>query len=224
MSGIAGVVHGDGRDVSQALLDQIATTSAIRADDGIASWADGRAGLIRFRHATTPEALGERQPHPAASGNVIAFDGRIDNRAELLALLGAAGERLRDRPDEEIAIALFERVGDDFMRHLAGDYAFAIWQPARRRLLCARAPVGRRPFFYHLSADRFAFASEPKALIVGLSLDRHINEPRIAEYLAGRVVTRGESFLAGAEHPAAGQRTRISQWHGAGVALGRCAA
>lgn len=218
MSGIAGVVHGDGRDVSPALLDRISTASAIRADDGVVHWAGGSAGLIRFRHATTPEALSERQPCPAASGTVIAFDGRLDNRDELIALLGRDGVALRQRPDEEIALAVFERIGDGFMRHLAGDYAFAIWQPDQRQLLCARAPVGRRPFFYHLSADGFAFASEPKALIVGLSLDRSVNEPLIAEYLARRVVTRGETFWRALNTLPQGsalayQRGALRQWH-----------
>ncbi|GGA56975.1 asparagine synthetase B family protein [Sphingomonas psychrolutea] len=218
MSGIAGVVYGDGRDVSPALLEQVSTASAIRADDGVAHWAGGSAGLIRFRHATTPEALGERQPSPAASGNVIAFDGRLDNREELIAMLGRDGAALRQRPDEEIALALFERIGDGFMRHLAGDYAFAIWQPDQRRLFCARAPVGRRPFFYHLSADGFAFASEPKALIVGLSLDRGVNEPLIAEYLARRVVTRGETFWRALNTLPQGsalayQDGALRQWH-----------
>ena len=218
MSGIAGVVHGDGRDVSPALLEQVSTASAIRADDGVAHWAGGSAGLIRFRHATTPEALRERQPSPAASGNVIAFDGRLDNREELIAMLGRDGAALRQRPDEEIALALFERIGDGFMRHLAGDYAFAIWQPDQRRLFCARAPVGRRPFFYHLSADGFAFASEPKALIVGLSLDRGVNEPLIAEYLARRVVTRGETFWRALNTLPQGsalayQDGALRQWH-----------
>ena len=197
MSGIAGIVHNDGRDVSRALLEQVAAAAALRADDGIAYWADGPAGLIRFRRATTPEAIGERQPFPSPSGVVMAFDGRLDNRAELIALLGASGESLRTSPDDEIVLALFDRVGDDVPRHLVGDFAFAIWQPGPRRLFCARSPVGFRPFLYNVTGNRFSFASEPKALIVGLSLDRRLNEPMIAEHLAQRIVTRGETFWQG---------------------------
>ena len=218
MSGIAGVVHGDGRTVSRDLLDKMAAAASVRADDGIAFWADGPAGLIRFRHATTPEALGERQPHPAASGLVIVFNGRIDNRTDLIALLGATGEALRHRPDEEIVVALFERLGDDAMRQLVGEFAFAIWHPGPRRLLCVCSPVGRRPLLYTLSGDRFAFATEPKTLVVGLSLERQLNEPLIAEHLANRVVARGETFWRGVQTVPQGSALEykngaIRQWH-----------
>ena len=160
MSGIAGVVHGDGRDVSRDVLHSMAAAASVRADDGIAFWADGPAGLIRFRHATTPEALGERQPHPAASGLVIVFNGRIDNRADLIALLGATGEALRHRPDEEIVVALFERFGDDAIPHLAGEFAFRALAP-RPAALVVRAVAGRATAV-PLHADRgIALPSRP---------------------------------------------------------------
>lgn len=194
MSGIAGIVQADGCDVSADVLDRIAGAAVLGGADGVATWREGPAGLIRFRHATTPEAMHERQPCPAASGNVIAFDGRLDNRAELLAWLGDAGMTLRARPDEEIALALFEARGDAFLGALTGDYALAIWQPGARRLFCARSPIGWRPFLYTHDARRFAFASEPRALVQGLALERRLNEPAIAEMLAQRQVTRGATW------------------------------
>ena len=45
---------------------------------------------------------------------------------------------------------------------LIGDFAFAIWDPERRTLFCARDPMGVRPFYYFRSDRLFAFASELK--------------------------------------------------------------
>lgn len=218
MSGIAGIVRADGCEVAEDVLDRIADATTIRGLDGIASWRGGPAGLLRFRTVTTPEALYERQPRPAPSGNIIAFDGRLDNRAELLALLGPAGARLRHAPDDEIAMALFEARGDAFLRDLTGDYALAIWQPGPRRLFCARAPVGWRPFLYTLDHMRFAFASEPRALVVGLDLERRLDESAIAEFLAQRVVTSDATFWQGVHHLPQGSALEyvngaLRRWH-----------
>ena len=197
MSGIAGIVHASGRAVSPEELERVADAAAIRGADGVTLWRDGPAGLIRFHHATTPEAVGEQQPCAGPSGAVIAFDGRLDNRSELLALLGRRGAALSARPDVEIAMALFEAFGDGFLRRLTGDYALAIWQPEQRRLFCARSPVGWRPFHYTVQGERFAFASDMRALVVGLGLERRLNEAMIAELLTQRVVSHDETFWDG---------------------------
>ena len=199
MSGIAGILYASGRAVSAEALGHVADAAAIRGADGITLWRNGPVGLIRFHHATTPEAVGERQPLTGPSGATIAFDGRLDNRAELIALLGRRGETLRACPDCDLALALFEQAGDGFLRHLTGDWALAIWQPDARRLFCARSPAGWRPFLFTHDADRLAFASEPRALVVGLALERRLNEAMIAEHLTQRVVTPGETFFEGVE-------------------------
>jgi asparagine synthase (glutamine-hydrolysing) len=195
MSAIAGVVFGDGRDVAEELPRHMAAVAARRGDDGIAIWCDGPAALIRFRHATTPEAVGERQPCPSSSsGAVICFDGRLDNRQDLLALLGADGTTLKDAPDCDIALALIERVGEDCLSKFTGDYAFAIWHPRARKLFCARSPIGWRPFLWTFDGARFGFATEPRTLVIGLGLDRRLNEGFIGELLSTRIVNPTETF------------------------------
>ncbi|MDF2118438.1 asparagine synthase-related protein [Roseiarcaceae bacterium H3SJ34-1] len=194
MSAIAGVVFADGRDVAQQLPDRMAAAAARRGDDGVAIWRDGPAALIRFRHATTPEALGERQPCPSSSGAVICFDGRLDNRQELLALLGLEAAFLKHAPDCDLVLALVERVGEDCLSQFVGDYAFAIWQPRSRRLFCARSPMGWRPFLWTFDGTRFGFATEPRTLVAGLGLERRLNEGFIGELLSTRIVSPTETF------------------------------
>ena len=220
MSGIAGAILPDGRDLSDALLTRIAEAATPRGFDGISRWHAGPAGMIRFHHATTPEAVGERQPLVGPSGAVIAFDGRLDNRGELLALLGARGRSLAAAPDVDIALALFETLGDRFLASLVGDWAIAIWQPDSRRLFCARSPMGWRPFLWTYDGRTFGFATEPRALVVGLALERRLNEGAIGEMMSARFVTNTETFWVGIQRLGQGAalalengRVRHWQWH-----------
>lgn len=220
MSAIAGAVHVDGRAMPPTTLARIAAAAAPRGFDGRSIWHAGPAGLIRFHHATTPEAVGERQPLTGASGAVIAFDGRLDNRADLLGLLGAPGQALRDAPDVTLALALFERRGEDFLQALVGDWALAIWQPHAQRLLCARSPMGWRPFLWTFDGRTFGFATEPRALIVGLGLDRRLNEAAIGEMIAARFMTHDETVWAQIQRLGQGAALRLKrgrvahwQWH-----------
>jgi len=154
LGAIAGAVHVDGRDMTEALLASILRAAVPRGFDGVKHWHDGPAGLIRFAHATTPEAVSEVQPFISTrSGAVMVFDGRLDNRADLIAQLGAQGEGMKAAPDGEIALALFDRRGDDYVTSLVGDFAIAIWQPRDRRLLLVRSPYGWRPLVWSRRQD-----------------------------------------------------------------------
>lgn len=193
MSGIAGVVYSDQRSAEAATLQSMIEATRILGMDGVRTWREGPVGLIWFALATTPESVSEEQPYTnPRSALTIAFDGRLDNRADLLALLGDAVPK--DAPDCQLALGLFELLGDDFVRRLVGDYAFGIWDPRRRRLLCARSPLGWRPFLWTVQDRRLAFASQPSTLVRGLRLDRQLNEGAIAEFLSSKFVTDTETF------------------------------
>jgi asparagine synthase (glutamine-hydrolysing) len=218
LSAISGVVLPNGRPVTAQFLENFAAAAARRGFDGTDLWFDGPVGLVRQAHATTPEAVGEQQPFVAESGNVLCFDGRLDNRDELLTLLGNQAGALKSAPDGQIALALFEQRGQACLKVLTGDWALAIWQPEARRLFCARAPLGWRPLLWCHIGGIFAFATEPRALVVGLALDRRLNEGAIAEFLSMRFVSQTDTFWQGIERLPQGSALvfeggQIRQWH-----------
>jgi asparagine synthase (glutamine-hydrolysing) len=185
MSGLAGLISLDGRMVERQTLDRMASTALYRARDGVGLWHCGEAGLIRFKHATTPQAVHEIQPYEnGRSGLVICFDGRLDNRDELLRILAGSAGLDGGAADCVIVLALFKRDGEECVQRLVGDYAFAVWQPENHRLFCARSPLGWRPMQWYRDNHVFAFATDLKTLIDGLRIDRPLNEPAIGEYLA----------------------------------------
>jgi asparagine synthase (glutamine-hydrolysing) len=117
---------------------------------------------------------------------VIVFDGRIDNRQALLAVLKP---QLASTPpavsNEAIILAAYEKWGLDFPKHLIGDFAFALWDAKNHRLICARDHFGVKPFYYSLSKQSFVFASTPRALLASGKVPLLINEERIADHLVG---------------------------------------
>jgi asparagine synthase (glutamine-hydrolysing) len=220
VSAIAGIVSLDGAPVGTARLDRMVEAIRFLKTDRVGVWRSDEAGLAHLGFATTPQSVNETQPALAEpAGAAIVFDGRLDNRSDLLRELRAR-ELNQDSPDSQIVQALFARHGTDCPRHLVGDYAFAVWQRRERRLFCARSPLGWRPLLWYRSASVFAFATEVKALVDGLPVARRPNEGALAELLSLRFVTPTETLWRdvyrlppGAALEVADGAVRCWHWH-----------
>lgn len=81
--------------------------------------------------------------------------------------------------DAESILNAYEKWGDDCVKHLLGDFAFAIWDDRRKRLFCARDHFGVKPFFYTHIGNSFNFSSSLNVLKVSTEL----NEIAIGDYL-----------------------------------------
>jgi asparagine synthase (glutamine-hydrolysing) len=95
----------------------------------------------------------------------ITYNGEIYNFLLLRDELERAGVRFRSRSDTEVILALYARHGPDCLARLRGMFALAIWDRQERTLFLARDRLGKKPLFYYQDADRFVFASEPKAIL-----------------------------------------------------------
>jgi asparagine synthase (glutamine-hydrolysing) len=194
VSGILGIVTGDGAPVDPLVLARMTAAMKHRGPDGVRQHVAGPAGLVHLRFDTTPEDLAETQPLvDDASGLVLVMDGRIDNRDELRAALGS--DAPRDAGDAALVLAAHRRWGDDFPARLIGDFAVVIWDGARRRLFAARDVFGTRPLHYAVLADgTFLWASELGALLAHPRLPRQPNEGMIGELLAIRICSVTETL------------------------------
>ena len=98
MTAIAGIIQFDGRPVNRATLERVQNVLAPYGRDAGNIWHQGAAGLVRTLLRTTPEDAFDRQPlvHPA-SGQVLLFDGRLDNRDDLLRELEIGRASCRER-------------------------------------------------------------------------------------------------------------------------------
>jgi asparagine synthase (glutamine-hydrolysing) len=77
-----------------------------------------------------------------AAGLVLASDARIDNREELLSILGLGFHNDENVADSALILAAFKRWGQRTPEHLVGDFAFAIWDIREQTIFCARDALG----------------------------------------------------------------------------------
>lgn len=95
-----------------------------------------------------------------------------------------AGHRFHTRSDTEVIVHAYEQYGDEFVQQLNGQFAIALWDASRQRLLLIRDRVGILPLFYTVQNDRLVFASEIKALLQALH-----HSPRISPASLDQIFT-----------------------------------
>ena len=79
------------------------------------------------------------------------FDGRIDNREDLLIRVG--GPAAAARSDADLALAIFERWGSAGLEWIVGEWSLVVWDAAARTAHLAREYMGARPLYYCASPD-----------------------------------------------------------------------
>ena len=187
MSGIVGIYYLDGRPVERTDVIRMLDSIAHRGPDGSGVWTMGPVALGCQLLRVTPESVTETQPFVHPSGNVVVFDGRLDNREELLLKLKASNNISRESPDPALVLAAYHEFGDKFVEHLIGDFAIGLFDPNRQKLLLARDAIGVRPLYYYCTRDMVLFASEIKALLSHPQVSTRPNGHYLAEFLFERL-------------------------------------
>jgi asparagine synthase (glutamine-hydrolysing) len=185
MNRIAGIFNFDHKPVEHADVVRMlnALKSQRRSKEHI--WTEGFIGL-GHTHAWDPgeRTNGSFDAYPLPAGLQITFDGRIDNREDLLAILRPEWLMTASRiTNETIVCAAYEKWGTQCPRRLIGDFALAIWDPERQLLMCTRDHFGVKPLYYSLTPRAFLFASTPDALLASGKVPAALREERIADFL-----------------------------------------
>ena len=156
-----------------------------RGPDDAGLWADGDCALGHRRLAIIDLSEAGRQPmRSEESGLQITFNGEIYNFLDLRRELEARGCVFRTRTDTEAILHAYEQWGADCVSRLRGMFAFAIWDPRRRRLFLARDRVGKKPLHYAFDGRRLLFSSELQGLLAGTELSREVLPEAIDLYLS----------------------------------------
>jgi asparagine synthase (glutamine-hydrolysing) len=149
-----------------------------------------------FRRLSIVDVTGGHQPMANEDGTVwIVFNGEIYNDPDLRPLLEQRGHCYATRSDTETILHLYEEYGEDCVHHLRGMFAFAIWDMRAQKLFCARDRLGIKPFYYALAGDRFAFASEIKALFELSGFQPRLNRRVLPEFFALGYLSSGETMF-----------------------------
>jgi asparagine synthase (glutamine-hydrolysing) len=199
MSGLCGIVNYDGAPVDLHILNQMAAAAGHRGPDGVGIWIDGAVGFAHLALHITPESLHEYQPLVSPQGDlVLSADARIDNREELIPFLSTKGHLRDGAPtDADVILAAYRYWGTDCPVHLIGDFAFAIWDRARRRFFAARDAMAMRAFYYRVEPHRVLFGTEIKQIMVVPGVPRRVFEPSVGAHLAGLFGPLSRTFFEG---------------------------
>ncbi len=165
MCGISGMVKLDSSQADQHQLAGMIATLRHRGPDASGIHLAGIAGLSHARLSII-DLQGGVQPMSTTDGHLwITFNGEIFNYVELREELQRKGHRFLTSSDTEVILIAYREYGEDCVKHLNGQWAFAIWDSPRRAMFLSRDRLGVRPLYYTQTRDSFLFASEIKALL-----------------------------------------------------------
>ncbi|MET0049858.1 MAG: asparagine synthase (glutamine-hydrolyzing) [Candidatus Thiodiazotropha sp.] len=182
MCGIAGIVNlKEGVAPSRTELEQMIHAVHHRGPDGYGYYNHDRVGLAHARLSIIDLAGGDQPIHNEDKTVQVVFNGEIFNYVELRAELEKQGHRFYTHSDTEVIVHLYEEHGDAFVEHLNGQFAIALWDEPRRKLVLTRDRTGIRPLFYTQSGNRLYFASEVKSLFSHPSIHRAIDMTALQE-------------------------------------------
>jgi asparagine synthase (glutamine-hydrolysing) len=210
MCGICGVWEygaSEGR-VERALVERMRDTMTHRGPDdaGAQTFDGGRLGLGFRRLSIIDLSRAGNQPMQGCEGRGVrlVFNGEIYNHARLRAGLEARGHVYHSRTDSETIIHLYEERGLDFVNEIEGDFAVALWDSERERLVLARDRVGVKPLYFYQQGGRLIFASEIKAILAHPSVTADVDEDALYHYLSFLTTPAPHTLFRGVEKIPAG--------------------
>jgi asparagine synthase (glutamine-hydrolysing) len=179
MSAQFGKCNFDGKPVDPKDLDEVRPVLAPYGPDGEGCLCKDSAGILYRAFHTTKESRREIQPHISRSGLILTWDGRLDNREELIREMSS--DMLSECTDVEIAAAAYRRWGTKAFAKLIGDWALSIYDPNDPSLVLAKDFVGTRQLYYTVEKDCATWCSilDPLVLFAGHQFELE------QEYVAG---------------------------------------
>lgn len=175
-------------------LEQASQLLGPYGPDGRAVWSGPGVDIIYRAFHSTKESRLERQPVQLPSGGIFTWDGRLDNREELVRQLGP--DVGLESSDAEIAAAAYERLRTKAFAKLVGDWALSVWEPKDRALLLAKDFLGTRHLYYTRDDKQVLWSSILDPIVLLPSPALRLDE----EYFAGWL----SSFPASHRTPYAG--------------------
>lgn len=192
MSAIAGDVAVEGGATAEASVLLAALDFVVAERE--AGWTGEGCTLvakrleIEARDRTAPLLV------PDAGGVVVAIEGHLYNRPELADAVGLP----RASEDEILVAAAWKKWGDGFPARLNGEFALAVWDCRRRRLLLAGDHVATVPLYYAcVDGGRVVFGTELEPILAATGRPAEPDWEKIADYLAHANGKEDRTFVAG---------------------------
>jgi asparagine synthase (glutamine-hydrolysing) len=145
MNIIFGLWRSQGPPVTRGELESIGMHTRRFAQDGEWLRTSSEIGLGIQAQYTHARSRLEAQPMSDAAGNILVYDGRLDNFRDLLLDLDLTGE---NTSDSEIILCAYQKWGSGSFVRFVGDWALTLWDSQSRTLYLARDHAGTRTLHY----------------------------------------------------------------------------
>lgn len=180
-----------------------------RGPDDLGIFTDGSIGLAHTRLSIIDLSHGH-QPLFACDGKLaLVANGEIYNYIELREQLGRLGYQFSTHSDCEVILQAYAESEVDFLEHLHGMFAFALYDQSRKRLILARDRLGIKPLFLAHTPDGIAFASELKAFLPLFGKTLEIDPLGLAQYLQYQFSTGATTIFKNVERILPGEAVCI---------------
>lgn len=185
MCGFAGILRRSERPLPDpAVLRRMMGTIEHRGPDESGEYLsdDVQLGVVRLSIIDVKEG---HQPVWGCDADVVAvYNGELYNHYELRRELQQDRHRLQSESDSAVVPHAYELWGADFVSHLRGMFALAIWDARERRLLLARDRLGIKPLYVAETPHYILFGSEIKALLASGVVPREIDREALDDLLS----------------------------------------
>jgi asparagine synthase (glutamine-hydrolysing) len=200
MCGIYGIADLTGRhEPGQVLLRGMGEVIFHRGPDDSGQYV-GRGIALGMRRLSIIDLSGGHQPISNEDGSIwVVCNGEIYNFQELRDRLEKSGHVFRCKSDTEVLVHLYEQEGLDFVKHLRGMFALALWDGNLSRLVLARDRLGKKPLYVRREPGRILFASEIKSILQDSEVPRRVDPDALREYLALGYVPAPATMFEGIE-------------------------
>ena len=185
MSALAGILNfGSGAvPVNEHDLARLGRALDARGPDGGLDVVSGNVGMSYRAFHTNRESRLELQPLVTTEGHMLMWNGRLDNRDDLIRQLRSnlphAGAS--EIPDLTIVMTAYLKWEKACFKRLVGDFCLALWDNRLGVLYLVRDVAGTRALKYQINRDRIVWSTETAALLTLQDRSWEIDE----EYIAG---------------------------------------
>lgn len=190
MNAIFGFVQRDGAPLPPTVLATLCHYAEQWGGGPGQQWQAGPAGLGQ---------AGRRTEVMAQNDLVFTAAARVDNRAELIDEFRLTSQ-VEAVSDAALIFQAYGRWGEACVERIYGDWAFAVWQPAARRLFLARDHFGNTALYYHAGPRVLAFATDFHSLLALDLVPREMDELYLAQVLISWPAYHGERTIYPALH------------------------
>jgi asparagine synthase (glutamine-hydrolysing) len=184
MSGFLVTLQLENQEADKALLTALCGRLNILGPDGLSTKTVGPVGLGHARFIICAEEEKDIQPASLDGQTWLVGSIRLDDRRTLAGKLGLESDHTGALPlDSSLVLHAYQRWGETCSDHLAGDFAFAIWDNAQNQLYCARDHFGMRQLYHARAGNVLLISNHLQCLLQHPEIGHKPNPQAMGDFL-----------------------------------------